>query len=118
MFGIGVQELLVILVVALIVLGPERLPEVARMLGKGMAELRKATSGLSDELRGARSLLDDEVQSLRRLTTPPEARPRPQPGTAPRAPLAAPPAAVDDASSSAPSDTADAERRDDPASQA
>jgi len=43
-FGVGMPELLVILVVALIVLGPKRLPEIARSLGKGMAEFRKASS--------------------------------------------------------------------------
>lgn len=101
MFGIGVQELLVILVVALIVLGPERLPDVARMLGKGMAELRKATAGLGDELRGARSLLDDEVQNLRKLTTPPQSQARAQPGAAAR-PNTAPPAAPADGEAPAP----------------
>ena len=49
MFGIGMTELLLILVVALIVIGPKRLPEVARALGKGLAEFRRA----SDELRNA-----------------------------------------------------------------
>jgi sec-independent protein translocase protein TatA len=62
MFGIGVPELLVILVVALIVLGPQRLPEVAKALGKGLAELRRATSGLSDELRNARIMLEEETR--------------------------------------------------------
>jgi Tat protein translocase TatB subunit len=51
MFGIGTPELLVILVVALIVLGPQRLPEIAKALGKAMAELRKATGGLTEELQ-------------------------------------------------------------------
>ena len=73
MFGIGVSELVVILLVALIVLGPQRLPEVARALGKGLAELRKATSGLTDELRDATRLLqgDDEVSRPRGPKRPP-----------------------------------------------
>lgn len=79
MFGIGTSELLVILVVALIVLGPKRLPEVARTLGKGLAELRRATSGLTDELSNARALLEEEAQQARRTTAK---RPRPAPGTA------------------------------------
>ena len=44
MFGIGAPELLIILVVALLVLGPKRLPEIARSLGKGMAEFRRASN--------------------------------------------------------------------------
>ncbi len=50
MFGIGMPELLVILVVALLVLGPKRLPEVARSLGRGMAEFRRASSELRQSL--------------------------------------------------------------------
>ncbi len=44
MFGIGTTEVLVILVVALLVIGPSKLPEVARSLGKGLAEFRRMTS--------------------------------------------------------------------------
>ena len=87
MFGIGTPELLVILIVALIVLGPKRLPEVAKALGKGLAELRKATSGLSDEMQNARIMLEQETQAaLRKAAVPP-------PTTA-AAPAATAPAAI------------------------
>lgn len=55
MFGIGMPELLLILAVALIVLGPKKLPEIARALGKGMAEFRRATDELKEELRQVES---------------------------------------------------------------
>ncbi len=44
-------ELIVILVIALLVIGPKKLPDVARSIGKGLREFRNATSGLKDELR-------------------------------------------------------------------
>jgi sec-independent protein translocase protein TatA len=66
MFGIGVPELLVILVVALVVLGPKRLPEVARALGRGLAEFRRATSDLTDELRSAQANIEEEVRRAER----------------------------------------------------
>lgn len=49
MFGIGMTELLVIFVIALLVLGPKRLPEVARSLGRGLAEFRRASLDLRKE---------------------------------------------------------------------
>ena len=51
MLGIGMQEILIILVVALIVIGPKRLPEVARTLGKGFAEFKKATDDFQETVR-------------------------------------------------------------------
>ena len=66
MFGIGMPELIIILAVALLVLGPKKLPEIARSLGRGMAEFRRASSELRNTLTAP-------------LDEPPEA-PAPKPG--------------------------------------
>ena len=47
MFGIGIPELVLILIVGLIVFGPSKLPEVGRAVGKGLREFRKASNALS-----------------------------------------------------------------------
>jgi Tat protein translocase TatB subunit len=49
MFGIGLSELIVILVLALIILGPQRIPDLARSLGNGVAQLRR----MGEDLRGS-----------------------------------------------------------------
>lgn len=60
MFGLGFQELLVIALVALIVVGPKRLPQVGQALGRALAEFRRA----SDEFR--RGISEDEsVRTIR-----------------------------------------------------
>lgn len=48
MFGIGFPELLLILAIALIVVGPSKLPDLARALGRGYAEFKKATNELKE----------------------------------------------------------------------
>lgn len=53
MGNIGGGEILVILLAALLILGPTRLPDAARQVGKAMAEFRKVTTGFQRELRSA-----------------------------------------------------------------
>lgn len=63
MFNVGGGEFLVIFLVALIVLGPTKLPEVARQVGGMMRELRRISSGFQDEMRAA---MDDPVETAAR----------------------------------------------------
>lgn len=56
MFGIGFWEVVLVAVVALLVFGPEKLPEMARALGKAMGELRRSV----DEVKREFSLSDAE----------------------------------------------------------
>jgi Tat protein translocase TatB subunit len=51
MFGIGMPELILIAVVALIVLGPKKLPDLAKSMGRAVREFRKATSELKETLQ-------------------------------------------------------------------
>ena len=50
MFGLGISEIVVILVIALIFIGPKKLPELARGLGKGLKEFQNAAKGIQDSL--------------------------------------------------------------------
>ena len=60
MFGIGLPELLVIMVVALVVFGPSRLPEVGAALGKGIRDFKKSFEGRDDELKTVEAHAESE----------------------------------------------------------
>lgn len=51
MFGIGVQELLIIAVIALLIVGPKKLPDMAKTIGRGLSEFRKAADGVTDDIK-------------------------------------------------------------------
>jgi sec-independent protein translocase protein TatB len=59
MFGIGLPEMILILALALIVVGPDKLPDLARSLAKGIMELKKTAEGLKDQLHAEGNPLDD-----------------------------------------------------------
>jgi len=63
MFGIGTEELLLILVIALVVLGPERMPKLARDLGRMVGEFRKTSDDLRNEFLNADSIIDVAARS-------------------------------------------------------
>ncbi len=62
MFNIGGGELIVIMLIALIVLGPQRLPDAARQVGKTMGDLRKLSSGFQNEMKSALDTADDPTR--------------------------------------------------------
>ena len=65
MFGIGMPELLVILGLALIILGPKKLPEIARGLGKAMREFRRATDDMREQFEEETQELKDATETLK-----------------------------------------------------
>jgi len=82
MFGMGMPEVIVILAIALIVLGPKKLPEIAKSLGRGIAEFKKATQDFKQsidadkDLKEAKQTLQDikgNIQESVRQTMAPDA---------------------------------------------
>lgn len=59
MFGIGLPELILILALALIVVGPDKLPDLARSVAKGIMELKKTAEGLKEQFNEDGNPLDD-----------------------------------------------------------
>ena len=58
MFGVGMLKLIIIAVIALIVVGPKKMPDLARTLGRGFNEFRKALDGVTDDFK--QTLQDEE----------------------------------------------------------
>jgi Tat protein translocase TatB subunit len=81
-FGIGTTELLVILAIALVVLGPKRLPELARSLGRGMAEFRRASSDMRREFLDVAedARIDPKAPPKAAATEAPPQAPKPSTG--------------------------------------
>jgi len=82
MFGIGTGELLLLLVLALLVLGPERMPKLARDVGKTMADLRKTSDELRTEFLNADQSLRDLKDPSRLLDVASRAATRSETGKA------------------------------------
>ena len=61
MFGIGMPEMLMILAIALIVIGPKKLPDLAKSLGRALGEFKRAASDLKDSIQSETGL--DDVRS-------------------------------------------------------
>jgi sec-independent protein translocase protein TatA len=60
MFGIGMPELMIIMVIALIVIGPQKLPDLAKSLGKGLAEFKRATDDFKQSIETEAKNADDK----------------------------------------------------------
>jgi len=78
MFGLGMPELLVILAVALVVIGPKRLPDIAKALGKGMREFRKATNDIKQNIDFDPRDYDPRAELKKIIEPPPESTTKPQ----------------------------------------
>ncbi len=70
MFGLGAQELLLILLVILLLFGAKRIPEIARGLGKGMSEFKKAMNETQSELTKAEPPAEPQKSSEAKRETP------------------------------------------------
>ena len=89
MFGLGFQELLLIMVVALIVFGPRRLPEIGKLLGKAMGEFRRATDDFKTTIE--REVHAEELRQISTgLVTPIDSVSRSEPSPAPAEPVTPP----------------------------
>lgn len=85
MFGIGVPELVLILIIGLIVFGPGKLPEMGRTLGKGIREFRKASNALSQAINAPENQPQQPAAPAPQPQQPAAPAPQPQqPAAAPQ----------------------------------
>lgn len=71
MFGIGVSELIVIFIIALIVIGPQKLPDIAKALGKAFAEFKKATEEIKNSVKDdIEKTANSVTESYKEVKTP------------------------------------------------
>jgi TatA/E family protein of Tat protein translocase len=68
MFGLGFGEVLIILLIALIFIGPKKLPELAKGLGKGLREFQNATKGLSEQINQTKEEISKAVTESEALS--------------------------------------------------
>lgn len=97
MFGLGAGELLIIAIVALLALGPDKLPGAAKKIGKGIRDLKRQTRDLQTTIEHDSELgeaVRDLKSALRGEDPPPRPRPRPQPKPGEVSPAAAADAAL------------------------
>jgi sec-independent protein translocase protein TatB len=95
MFGLSFGELVIIAILALILLGPDKLPDAAKTLAKGLKELRRASEDLKDQIGTELGAVDDvKRQVTGALTGALDAATREPPPAVPLPPRGPPPAAA------------------------
>lgn len=71
LFGLGVPELVIILIIALVIFGPRKLPEIGQALGKGIREFKKSTSEIEDQVKQEFSETSPKESSKESTTSEP-----------------------------------------------